>query len=297
MIPATLPIALPPTTPLQAGSPPADGVPIIFSVPAFPAFAVPLPMAPVPCSLSEADEKYEDVEPQDMAYDAPQLAPEFLTLFLNDQDLLRIQSAPEIEAECLVSVRSNGGPGTASKSIPLFKVDGDTSAIHYLAGPEGPLPTYTLTPGPLTDVSAKPSLPTSPSSLTPKTVATEMQELDGYAQDIAAISAPSRYIAFRMEGAQLGQLDVQMLSSEAGVSIHFRSESDPSRLALTQAQPRLVDDFRGTGIRISETSVSADADQSQRERAAAPPPTIETACVDTSDPTPPPTTIATGRFA
>lgn len=265
--------------------------PVVF---ALPPISETLPEM-LPVSLPEISREDEEAELPDLICEGAPPLPAIITLLLSGAPLIGI------EPQTIPSLRTQRGNPEADAAQPglLGCARSDDSLIRHPAL----ILSATATPPTSASVpleSAPKPLPSANAALELfAALATETQELDTLSNDIAALSSPSRRIAFRMEGAQLGMLDVQLTSSDAGVSIGFRTETEHSRAAVAQAQPRLVEDLRATGLRVSDTHVSTDAGSSQRDRPAEPkpPPMVEHASTpsDPANPTAP--KPSGGRFA
>jgi flagellar hook-length control protein FliK len=75
------------------------------------------------------------------------------------------------------------------------------------------------------------------------------------ARDIVSLSSQTDRIAFRLHPERLGQLDVQLAQSEAGLSIRMTTEHRETQVILAQAQPRLVEDMRSQGLRVAQAEI------------------------------------------
>ena len=275
----TLPPPLPlPLTPLLL-------IPTASATEAAPlVFALPIVADPVLPQLAEAQVEEEEAELSELTSDA---------------------SAP-IPAMIMLLMSGNASAQTPKEAAPKpLETKIDAAPVGTTGAPAPILLSVSSLSAPSTPESAPKPMPSADAALDQMSAwAAETEELDTLSQDIAALSSPSRRVAFRMEGAQLGMLDVRLQTSDAGVSVGFRTETEQSRAAIAQAQPRLVEDLRATGIRVSDTQVSTDAGTSQRERPAEPQPPqlIEVALLPSDQsppsPTPPsPVKAAPGRFA
>jgi hypothetical protein len=118
--------------------------------------------------------------------------------------------------------------------------------------------------------SVKPPLPAAPSfpadpaaGLAPDS---DLRQLDALVRDIAELSGSSARAAFKVEGRELGQIDVRLHSSDAGVSVAIRTDSEHGRSAVAAAQGQLSDDMRSNGLKVAATSVSFGNGGAERHR-------------------------------
>jgi flagellar hook-length control protein FliK len=87
--------------------------------------------------------------------------------------------------------------------------------------------------------------------------------LDALARDIVAVAdAPDR-LSFRLSPPQLGQLDVDLSSSDSGLSVRMNASTDAAAQIVAAAQPRLIDELKSQGVRVAEAQVSTGGGGSQ----------------------------------
>ncbi|HET6942127.1 MAG TPA: flagellar hook-length control protein FliK [Sphingomicrobium sp.] len=115
--------------------------------------------------------------------------------------------------------------------------------------------------GPSAGVSASPadfsaSLPSN----------SDLRQLDALVRDIAELSGSSARAAFKVEGRELGQVDVRLQASDAGVSVAIRTDSEHGRSAVAAAQNQLSDDMRSNGLKVAATSISFGQGGAERHR-------------------------------
>jgi flagellar hook-length control protein FliK len=94
-------------------------------------------------------------------------------------------------------------------------------------------------------------------------LARDTRWIDELARDIVSTSGRSDRLSFSLIPPQLGQLHVELSHSDQGLSVHMRSESEATTQIVGAAQPRLVDELKGQGIRVASTEVSTGGGQSQ----------------------------------
>lgn len=75
------------------------------------------------------------------------------------------------------------------------------------------------------------------------------------ARDIVAFGDRTEGLSFRLMPRALGQLDVNIASSDKGLSIRMAASSEDARSIVAAAQPRLVDEIRSQGVRVADASV------------------------------------------
>jgi flagellar hook-length control protein FliK len=85
--------------------------------------------------------------------------------------------------------------------------------------------------------------------------------LDQLASDIVAAKDSDRALSFRLLPAQLGQLDVRIETRDDGMQLNFATQNDEAAQVVAAAQPKLVDELRGQGVRIAGSDVSTASGQ------------------------------------
>ena len=115
-------------------------------------------------------------------------------------------------------------------------------------------------------ISAPPAAPADPIRFVVERqldLARDSRWLDDLARDIVSVGERSDRLSFRLMPAQLGRLDVDVSTSDSGLSVRIATTSDAAAQIVTAAQPRLIDELRGQGVRIAGTEVSSGGTQSQ----------------------------------
>lgn len=154
---------------------------------------------------------------------------------------------------------------TATSDLPVTAdFAGDSSETSLASLGETTLPQQsTLTPD-------RPTQPIAP-SLDPLRfvvdrqldLARDSRWLDALARDIVAVAdAPDR-LSFRLSPPQLGQLDVDLSSSDGGLSVRMNASTDAAAQIVAAAQPRLIDELKSQGVRVAEAHVSTGGGGSQ----------------------------------
>jgi flagellar hook-length control protein FliK len=87
--------------------------------------------------------------------------------------------------------------------------------------------------------------------------------LDALARDIVAVADRPDQLSFRLMPPRLGRLDVDMSSSESGLSLRLNASTEAAAQIINAAQPRLIDELKGQGVRIAEAQVSTGSGGSQ----------------------------------
>lgn len=80
--------------------------------------------------------------------------------------------------------------------------------------------------------------------------------IEQLAKDIAAAKSATGDISFRLMPRHLGRLDVSMMQSEQGVSVHMDTQHEQTAAIVTAAQGRLVDELRHQGVRVAGADVT-----------------------------------------
>lgn len=171
------------------------------------------------------------------------------------------------------------GPGSPQRPLPLQSATtfGHESRGDPVAGPATPDPSgnFALVVeqnglGVAIAHSSKapppgvPALPADSSAALP--VDSDLRQLDALVRDIAELSGSSARAAFKVEGRELGQVDVRLHASDAGVSVAIRTDSEHGRSAVAAAQGQLSDDMRSNGLKVAATSISFGQSGAERHR-------------------------------
>ncbi len=94
------------------------------------------------------------------------------------------------------------------------------------------------------------------------------QWLQQLASDIVSVGQRDNRLSFRLMPRTLGQLDVELSHSDAGLSISMNAVHEDARAILSDAQPRLVEDIRAQGVRVADARVSSGGADQQQNRSA-----------------------------
>ncbi len=125
----------------------------------------------------------------------------------------------------------------------------------------------------LSEVSERP--PSQPITTTPPTdplrfvvdrqldLARDSRWLDALARDIVAVAEAPDRLSFRLSPPQLGQLDVDLSSSDGGLSVRMNASTEAAAHIVAAAQPRLIDELKSQGVRVAEAHVSTSGGGSQ----------------------------------
>lgn len=87
--------------------------------------------------------------------------------------------------------------------------------------------------------------------------------LDQLATDIISASDTTDRISFRLTPAYLGQLDVNLLTSDAGLTVNIATSTEEASKIVTAAQSGLVESLQAQGIRVADTQITSGNDNSQ----------------------------------
>jgi flagellar hook-length control protein FliK len=80
--------------------------------------------------------------------------------------------------------------------------------------------------------------------------------LDRLASDIVAAREFNDKVSFRLLPPRLGQLDVEILMSEAGLSVNMTATNEEAGKIVAAAQPRLIDELRSQGMRVHSAEIA-----------------------------------------
>jgi Flagellar hook-length control protein FliK len=158
---------------------------------------------------------------------------------------------------------------------------------------------------PALQITTAPSLTTPVSStdlaaLTDRhlNLARESAWLDTLASDIVAASNASDRLTFHLSPAHLGRLDIDLSQSSGGLSVHMTASTDNATNIIAAAQPRLIEELRHQGVRVSGAEVATGGQQQPTPQTRQPVQIIEHAALDRDDETDiSPDTRSSGRFA
>ncbi len=123
------------------------------------------------------------------------------------------------------------------------------------------------------------------------------------AKDIVSLADRDDQLSFRLTPRHLGQLDVSLTQSDAGVSIEMTAAQDEARAILTTAQPRLIEDIRAQGVRVAEAHVGSGSgghntsQNGSQSTPRAPQPLSDVATATSEAPSSPTQARPEGRFA
>lgn len=202
-------------------------------------------------------------------------------------------------------------------ALPSFVVAGAAREASTAADSDAPLPTSPIDaaqvaiPGPSPLESApfdrragvETGLGTTAKlDVLAEGVEAQIHELDALVRDISEVSGKTGRAAFRLAAEQLGGLEVRLHTSDTGVAVAIRADSEQGHTVVSQAQRQLSEDLRANGLRVAETSVSlgqngADRDRSDRSAPHVLPPPIEAAVPGATDAIPADEQRPTGRYA
>lgn len=195
----------------------------------------------------------------------------------------------------------SGAASIVAAGISKLAATASKSAIEPQAGEVGPKTSATVTPE--LAIPLDPQVLTTAlgharlSGLAPLAIATsnsslhqssdlDLHQLDALVRDIAAVSGASGRAEFRLTASQLGQIDVRLHTSDAGVAVTIRTHDDQSHTTVTQAQQQLGDDMRANGLKVAATNVmlGGDMDRQRHDRPNAPVLPIEVATAEADQP-------------
>ena len=92
-------------------------------------------------------------------------------------------------------------------------------------------------------------------------VARDHAWLDLLASDIVAAQDETKDLRFRLVPPQLGQLDVRIETPDSGMQLSFQAQSEEAAQLVSAAQPRLMEELRAQGVRVSGSEVMTSSGQ------------------------------------
>ncbi|MEK6638618.1 MAG: flagellar hook-length control protein FliK [Pseudomonadota bacterium] len=89
--------------------------------------------------------------------------------------------------------------------------------------------------------------------------------LDALARDIVAVADRPDQLSFRLLPERLGRLDIDLRTNDHGLSIKMNTTNEAAAQIVAAAQPRLLDELKGQGVRVAGAEVSSGNAQSQSQ--------------------------------
>lgn len=160
-------------------------------------------------------------------------------------------------------------PSKPSLSVSSEKEEGNSTSAQIFNDAFTPAP---LNPSRLADTAATSPQPiASTSTADPLRFVVERQLdlardsrwLDALTRDIVAVAETPDRLSFRLSPPQLGQLDVDLSTSDSGLSVRMNTSTEAAAQIVAAAQPRLIDELKSQGVRVAEAQVSTGGGQSQ----------------------------------
>lgn len=93
-------------------------------------------------------------------------------------------------------------------------------------------------------------------------LARDTQWLDRLARDISRAADHQGHLKFQLNPEHLGALTVEIANSAAGTAIRMSADTDQARQIIADAQPRLIAEVRAQGLRVAESHVDLNNQQS-----------------------------------
>lgn len=143
-------------------------------------------------------------------------------------------------------------PRTEGEDRPVELVNNQTEDT----GPAFVLTRDTVPSQPKVELATAPQAPVQPSGAERHLdLARQELWLDELARDIVAARQDANSLSFRLSPERLGRLDVEVLRSDAGMSVNMTASSAEASAAIAAAQPKLVEELKSQGARVVETQV------------------------------------------
>lgn len=89
--------------------------------------------------------------------------------------------------------------------------------------------------------------------------------IEQLAKDIAATKSQTGDLSFRLMPRHLGRLDVSMMHSDQGVSVHMDAQQENTAAIVAAAQSRLVDELRQQGVRVASAETTHTPQENMRQ--------------------------------
>ena len=183
--------------------------------------------------------------------------------------LLTLPQSPIVSAEALSPTLAAKPAGTAAlstaaASTPAFFDETDsvsTDAADFAADLLAAMGSSS-TSAPITEVTATAKIDAPIlTDATPELDMTSDAWLDQLARDITATASADGKLSFRIVPPQLGRLDINIETRDAGVAVHMKAETREAHSILAAAQPRLEGALGQNGIRVAETSLAQNGQE------------------------------------
>lgn len=169
-----------------------------------------------------------------------------------------------------ISGLDGADPSVAAEALPkapeLLPVDtGETqSTAAILPAPAAPAPATAADTG----MQVGDAGVTDANSVQQQTIdrhldlARDTQWLDRLARDISRAADHQGHLKFQLNPEHLGALTVEIVNSAAGTAIRMSTDTDQARQIIADAQPRLIAEVRAQGLRVAESHVDLNNQQS-----------------------------------
>lgn len=133
--------------------------------------------------------------------------------------------------------------------------------------PQAPIISTEYVRTPISVSAAAQAIPVAPHQLD---LARDMMWLDNLAHEIAASASRDGHISFRLLPESLGQLDVGLTHGADGVHIQLDASTDAAAKIIAVEQPRLIDELRQYGVKVSGSELSSGQQHSSPKGQPAP---------------------------
>ena len=160
-------------------------------------------------------------------------------------------------------------PSKPSLSVSSEKEEGNSTSTQIFNDAFTPA---LLNPSRLADTAATSPQPIASTSIADPLrfvverqldLARDSRWLDALTRDIVAVAETPDRLSFRLSPPQLGQLDVDLSTSDSGLSVRMNTSTEAAAQIVAAAQPRLIDELKSQGVRVAEAQVSTGGGQSQ----------------------------------
>jgi flagellar hook-length control protein FliK len=156
---------------------------------------------------------------------------------------------------------------TSDSDAPADAGEVPATPVTASAGTTAPLPV--ATPSMVAPSASAPSDSLAPEAAQVDQIANRELDLakdgrwlDQLARDISQTATRDGQLRFQLNPEHLGALTIEIANSAAGTAIRMTTESDQARAIIADAQPRLLAEVRAQGLRVSESHVDLNQQQS-----------------------------------
>lgn len=271
----------------DTGAAPIVSIPQVVPTTVVEAAAAPMPALATAPSPAATEAEGKDGNSIDLTttddselVDAPVVPTDSATMKEVAEAVLPTRLAPQVAADEPTSgpstddrapVLADAAPGSATTDTPAQLIEptaADSSGASTVAVPvpTPAAPTSVTTPDSgavQTDATVADASAAQQQTIERHLdLARDTQWLDRLARDISRAADHQGHLKFQLNPEHLGALTVEIVNSAAGTAIRMSADTDQARQIIADAQPRLIAEVRAQGLRVAESHVDLNNQQS-----------------------------------